>query len=49
VYASKAWKEIVRQCFESEEGPDYRLVQATTLLALHEFTGIDMFLLHGLS
>jgi Fungal specific transcription factor domain len=49
VYASKAWKEIVCQCFESEEDPDYRLVQATTLLALHEFTGIDMFLLHELS
>jgi hypothetical protein len=41
-YASKAWKEIVYLCFESEEGPDHRLVQAATLLALHDFTGIHI-------
>jgi hypothetical protein len=39
-YASRAWKDIVSRCFESEEGPDYRLVQAATLLALHDFTGM---------
>lgn len=37
-YASEAWKEVVRQSFEFEENLDYRLVQAATLLALHDFT-----------
>ncbi|KAF2844675.1 hypothetical protein T440DRAFT_548047 [Plenodomus tracheiphilus IPT5] len=37
-YASKAWKEIVRQCFDCDEGMDYRLVQAATLLAIIDFT-----------
>jgi hypothetical protein len=38
-YASEAWKEIVKQSFDSEKGLSYRLVQAATLLALHDFTG----------
>lgn len=37
-YASEAWKEVVRQSFESEDNLDYRLVQAATLLAIHDFT-----------
>jgi hypothetical protein len=39
-YAAKAWKDIMSRCFDSEEGPDHRLVQAATLLALHDFTGV---------
>ncbi|KAI8943320.1 hypothetical protein NX059_001340 [Plenodomus lindquistii] len=37
-YASEAWKEIVRQCFDCEEGMSHQLVQATTLLAIVDFT-----------
>nr|ADB89941.1 dsp3 [Plenodomus lingam] len=36
-YASNAWKEVERQCFDDEDGMDYRLVQAATLLALWDF------------
>jgi hypothetical protein len=38
-YAAKAWKLVIPQCFESETGPSYRLVQATTMLSLVDFTG----------
>lgn len=38
-YASEAWKEVVSRSFDSEQGQDYRLVQAATLLALNDFTG----------
>jgi hypothetical protein len=38
-YAYRAWNDILHQCFEGGGGPDYRLVQAATLLALHDFTG----------
>lgn len=38
-YASEAWKEVMRQCSDCEEGLDYRLVQAATLVAIHDFTG----------
>lgn len=38
-YAYKAWKEVVRQSFESEEGLNHHLVQAATLLAIQDFTG----------
>ncbi len=38
-YASRAWKEVVKQVFDSENGPSHRLVQGATLLALRDFTG----------
>lgn len=34
-----AMRDIVAQCFDSPEGPDYRTVQAMTILAIHEFIG----------
>lgn len=37
-YASKAWKEISRQCFDCDADRDHRLVQAATLLAVLDFT-----------
>ncbi|KAL1959495.1 hypothetical protein VTO42DRAFT_1940 [Malbranchea cinnamomea] len=37
ICAADSWKAIVSQCFDSEEGPSYRSVQALTLLAIYEF------------
>jgi len=38
-YADTAWSAAMAQCFGNEEGPDYRMVQALTLLAIYDFTG----------
>lgn len=38
-YADMAWSAAMAQCFGNEEGPDYRMVQALTLLAIYDFTG----------
>lgn len=37
-YAAESWKSILSECLDSEDGPNYRTVQAATLLAVHEFT-----------
>ncbi|KAJ4992310.1 hypothetical protein SVAN01_02329 [Stagonosporopsis vannaccii] len=37
-YASKAWEVTLEKSFDSETGADYRLVQAATLIAIHDFT-----------
>ncbi|OQV06848.1 Fungal specific transcription factor domain-containing protein [Cladophialophora immunda] len=37
-YADKAWTGAMTQCFNSEYGPNYQMVQAITLLALYDFT-----------
>lgn len=38
-FAAQAWRAILVECFESEKGPDYRTVQGTILLAVHQFVG----------
>ena len=38
-FASRAWKLILFQCFDSEEGPNHHVVQAIIILAHDEFTG----------
>lgn len=41
-YAAQAWKTVVAMSLESGQGPNYRLVQATTLLAIFDFTGASV-------
>jgi len=36
-FAAQAWRAILVECFESEKGPEYRTVQGTILLAIHQF------------
>lgn len=38
-YANMGWSAAMAQCFGNEEGPDYRMVQALTLLAIYDFIG----------
>lgn len=38
-YANMGWSAAMAQCFGNDEGPDYRMVQALTLLAIFDFTG----------
>jgi len=40
-HASAAWKETFRRIFDSDEVLDHYVVQAATLLALYDFTGIS--------
>ncbi|KEF57346.1 uncharacterized protein A1O9_05263, partial [Exophiala aquamarina CBS 119918] len=40
-FAAQAWRAILVECFESESGPDYRTVQGTILLAIHQFVGCN--------
>ncbi|OQV08718.1 Fungal specific transcription factor domain-containing protein isoform 2 [Cladophialophora immunda] len=40
-FAAQAWRAILAECFESESGPDYRTVQGTILLAVHQFVGCN--------
>ncbi|CAN9223810.1 unnamed protein product [Alternaria sp. RS040] len=39
--ASAAWKETFRRIFDSDEVLDHYVVQAATLLALYDFTGVS--------
>jgi len=39
-YAAEAWKTVSAQSFDGDKSPDYQLVQATTLLAIFDFTGM---------
>jgi hypothetical protein len=38
-YADMGWSAAMAQCFGNDEGPDYRMVQALTLLAIYDFIG----------